>query len=122
PTPSPSVAVCAATPRSDCRQPGKAVLNVLVDPINPVKRKLIWKWLLGGIDASDMGDPISGTTNYRLCLYDDGVLHSEAGIAAGGICDGKPCWSALGSGSKFKSKNGNGDGVGLVLTKIDPAK
>jgi cysteine-rich repeat protein len=87
------------------------------------KDQLIWKWKKGALAATqgDFGDPVNGTSSYKLCLYDStaGVRTLKRGmiVEPSGVCGVDPCWSAISTkGWKYRS-DGNGDGITLVLLK-----
>jgi len=116
-TPTSALAVCASAPRNDCDSAGLSLLKI-TDDADPTKRKLTWKWLLGSIAPVDLGDPESATTNYALCIYDDGVLRMSPKVQFGGQCSGdKPCWKATATGFQFKDKFSNSDGLMKIKLK-----
>jgi hypothetical protein len=83
----------------------------LTDSGDVTKRALIWKWKLGTAALDDFGYP-PGTTNFALCIYDDGALVMSPAIGGGGICSSnKPCWKGSATGFKYSEKYGNGDGI-----------
>jgi hypothetical protein len=114
PTPTLSLAACPPAPRLDCAAPGRGAIKLQGNASNPERQSLRWQWSRGTAAAADFGDPVAGSTNYRLCAYDDNELFISAGIDAGGLCDGKSCWTASRSGFKFRSRNGNADGIAQV--------
>ena len=110
--------VCGAP--TGCATAGRGVL-VIKDSVNDDRDKIVWKWLKGSTAASAFGDP-SSADGFELCLWEEDTLIGSAGVAAGGQCDGRPCWRALGpmiapTGYKFKAKSSNADGVFQVLMK-----
>ena len=114
-TPTPAFASCAPAPRN-CVASSKGLLK-LQNNTDPSKRKLLWKWSLGSADIGDLGNPANGTTNYRLCIYDDGVLRLSPAIAAGGLCSGQPCWAELATSNKYKNTSANPDGITAAKMK-----
>lgn len=93
---------CAAEPRSPCKgstMPDRSLLrfrNVAVDARDGLL------WMLKGGEAtalSEFGDPIGGD-DYALCMFDESTptpaLLFRAVVAGGGMCDGQPCWNAIG--------------------------
>ena len=84
-----------------------------------------WKWDKGeATSLGDFGDPVSGPTNYRLCVYDESggtpqlVIQTRA--PAGGICPGGfPCWYATRRGYVYNDKELTPDG--LVRLNLQPA-
>jgi len=92
----------------DCRhstRPRGGSLRLRTDPGDPDGRKnqLVWKWGKGeSTSPSDLGDPVNGTTDYTLCLYDcptcDVSLRLQVVAPAGGTCGGAgACWTSHGS-------------------------
>jgi hypothetical protein len=116
PTPTPYLASCAATPRSDCAAATQSLLKIADNP-DPSKRKLGWKWA-GTASLSDFGDPEFGSTNYALCVYDDGVLKMSPNIPAAGVCGDKPCWKDTATGRQYKDKDGFAGGVTKIKIKV----
>jgi hypothetical protein len=124
PTPTP---VCDPTPLPDCRQPvaaGKSTF-ILKDNAFDSKDMLTWKWTKGAETLlSDFGDPVSGATAYRLCVYDESAGAPTAAIALsvppGGTCAGKPCWAAKKTGFLYKDKSLTHDGVKQVQLTAGP--
>jgi len=115
PTPTSAVAECAPAPLVGCAVPGKSTIGLYGNANDPRKTKLDWKWLKGSASLAAFGDPIGGSANYRVCVYDDDALRIGLAVAAGGACDGKPCWKASRAGLKFQSsKHPNADGVGQL--------
>ena len=117
-----SEATRAPAPRDDCALTGKAQLK-MNDNANPSKRTLLWQWSKGSASLADFGDPVAGTTSYRLCVYDDGVLTMNPAIAGGGTCNGKPCWK-IGGGTRltYTNRTGNADGITGVTLKSGSGK
>ncbi|MBI3784724.1 MAG: hypothetical protein HY270_15130 [Deltaproteobacteria bacterium] len=92
---------CAATPISSCRTPGAGSF-LLSDNSNNNKDNLSWVWSHGATTTlSEFGDPVNGTSSYRVCVYDESngvpTLKLGALAPAGGLCHGlTPCWKATG--------------------------
>jgi hypothetical protein len=64
----------------------------------------------------EFGDPMSGTTSYKICVYDESsgapALKMGATINPGGTCGTAPCWKSVGqAGLRYKNKDGNADGI-----------
>lgn len=116
----PELAYCPALPAMGCD--GAAKSQVLLE--SGVVPKLDWKWGKGipALSQSDFGDPVSGGTNYLLCVYDESggspVLKMGATIFGGGTCPTKACWKASGtSGWSYKNRTGNNTG-GVTKVKL----
>lgn len=112
---------CPAAPALGCLAPGKSLL-LLKDksPVGPsAGDKLIWKWLKGpALTQDDFGNPVTGSTGLRLCLYDSAGQVAQLNATAGGICAGNPCWKALGTaGYKFKDTARTSDGLLTIVVK-----
>ena len=61
-----------------------------------------------------IGDPVAGSTAYRLCVYDDAAnaVATYAVARAGDVCGKKPCWRAQKStGFKYRDPAGTADGI-----------
>lgn len=108
-------APCPPTPAA-CTASAKSKLKISNPSGDPKKRKFSWQW--GGTAAlADFDDPLT-TTDYALCIYDDGALVASYVVGAGGTCDGKPCWAATGTtGFKYKAKSTNSQGFFKVILK-----
>jgi endoglycosylceramidase len=118
---------CGAAPAAGCRQQlvSDRGTFALTDAATNAKDRLQWSWVNGAATASaDFGDPTT-TTSYRLCAYDEtaGVprLALSTGIAAGGTCDGHPCWRANRTGFRYKDPGASAEGVRQVILKAGAA-
>ena len=115
PTPTPA---CDTVPLLDCRKPvasGAASLQVKNNVLDS-KDALTWNWTEGeATTLADFGDPVNGSTSYRLCVYDEsaGVPSAVMTLTAppGGTCAGKPCWAAKKTGFLYKDKGLANDGL-----------
>lgn len=114
PTPTPTpLFECGAAPAGGCVAPQKAVLLVKEKKAGKEKLKVVLKKLQAAVGQSDFGDPVGGSTKYKVCIYDAAAqLVGEYELArAGDICDGDPCWKALSDkGFKYKDKSTAADG------------
>lgn len=115
PTPTTVAPSCAATPLAGCLQPAKAKLD-LKNNAQPQRRKLKWLWSKGSTDPAQFGSPLT-TTNYGICIYADGAFAMGTSVAAGGTCQGAPCWKAAGQGFAFKNLGPGSGGIGKVKLK-----
>jgi hypothetical protein len=99
---------------SDCRTAAKASL-IVKDNDPDSKDAVSFKWLNGDLlDSSELGDPTT-TTEYTLCIFDGvGKLQLSAGVAPGGLCDGKPCWTTKPRGFGYKDGRAADHGIGTI--------
>lgn len=117
PTASPTPTVpfnCAATPVSGCIAPAKAVLLVNEKKPGKEKLKIVLKKLLPAVAPSQFGDPVGGSTAYKVCIYNGANAFSgEYTVArAGDTCGTQPCWSSVtGKGYKYKDAGTTTDGI-----------
>ncbi len=107
---------CAAAPvTSGCRSPGRSTLLVQDSP-NDDLDTTVFRWLRGEETLpGDLGDPVGGSTDYTLCVYDSGGpgdrLIVDATAPAGAPCPRGPCWELAGdelafTNSSFKRPDG----------------
>jgi CSLREA domain-containing protein len=80
-------------------------------------------------EGDDLGNPLApGGTDYFVCIYNGaGALAQQYAVArAGDTCDGKPCWSSIGSippgdvghkGYKYKDALITSDGIAGMSLK-----
>jgi len=86
---------------------------------------LQWKWLQGAANFMDFGDPVSGSSTYRLCVYDEtgGIPHLKLDVSApaGRMCRSRACWKQLGiatpRGFKYRDPDLMPSGVHLIILK-----
>ncbi len=115
-TPPPA---CPAAPVAGCLSAGKGFLKILDKDASgaSAKDKVIAKWLKGpATTQSNLGTPLT-STSYAYCLYagTSETLIASAGIPAGGVCNGKPCWKALSTkGYKYRDTLLSNDGALLL--------
>jgi len=95
--------VCAPAPIEGCLDAAKASVSISEKKAGKEKWKAKLKGFGGATGQSDLGDPLTGTTRYDLCLYDGaGQLAAELSVDRAGQTCGpkqKPC---------FKDKSGKG--------------
>src|SRR5215813_12455346 len=93
--PPPVSPLCPPAPAT-CRTPfvpGKSSL-LLKDATPDRGDQIVWRWVKGPTTAlSEYGDPVM-TDVYALCLYEAGTLLTSADATHGGLCRGRPCWTA----------------------------
>ena len=105
---------CGSAPATGCIAAGKAVLVVNEKTAGKEKLKVVLKKLQAAVGQSQFGDPVLGTTAYKVCIYDAADQPSgEYTVArAGAICGDLSCWSAVSSkGYKYQDKSTAADGV-----------
>lgn len=114
-------------PSNLCFSAGKSIVK-LKNNADPAKRKLGWKWNKSvlPLGLGDLGDPVNGSTTYKLCVYDQAggvpVFKLGATVGPGGVCGTTQCWSALGStGVGYKNSAGNADGITKLSLKSGDA-
>lgn len=121
PTPTPTpVFECGAAPATGCIDAGKGVLLVNEKTAGKEKLKVVLKKLQPSVAASQFGDPVAGTTAYKICIYNAASqLKGEYTLSrAGDTCGAKPCWSAVSTkGYKYRDKSTVADGL-LVMKLI----
>jgi hypothetical protein len=112
--------LCAPTPASGCREGGASALTIRV-AADPRKDQLKWAWNRGGgTSVAAFQDPVSGASNYEVCVY-DGSGHAQpltaSRILPGGTCAGRPCWKPAGVAG-FVYANHLGTPQGIVAMKL----
>ena len=95
--------ICAAAPLAGCLSADKAKVAISEKKAGKEKLKAQLKGFGGATGQSDLGDPLTGSARYDLCLYDGAnQLAAELSVDRAGQSCGpkqKPC---------FKDKGGNG--------------
>jgi len=112
-------------PIGECLNPGKASFQVNEKKPGKEKLKVVLKNLTGATTEATFGNPVSGTTSYTLCIYDqDNVQISQMQVGqAGQLCDHKPCWKASKKGYNYADKTASADGITNIVAKGgDPGK
>lgn len=107
-------ASCAAAPQTGCLTGGGGKIKLKNDAANDAKDQGQYQWKKGAeIDFAELGNPVSGTTTYSWCVYDDGELILGQDVEAGAG------WIASGStGYQFK---GDADGISQIKVKSGAA-
>jgi hypothetical protein len=111
---------CGSAPAAGCIAPGKGSLLVNEKAAGKEKLKSLLTKLQIAVAPSQFGDPVGGTTRYKVCIYDAAnQLRGEYGVArAGDTCGDRPCWSALADkGYQYSDKSTTADGI-LKITLI----
>jgi hypothetical protein len=96
---------CAAGPRAACVGADKAKVLIKEKKVGRERVKVALQKLAAPMTQSDFGDPVSGTTAYAVCLYDEAEqLVADLRVdRTGETCGTKPCWRALGDRLKYPS-------------------
>lgn len=110
PAPAPA---CAPAPRS-CTAATRATVRFDASP-----RKLVWTWAAPPLASTAFGDPVSGSTGFAVCAYDGGGgLVFAASVPAGGLCNGRACWTALANGgARYRGGAALADGLARLVLK-----
>lgn len=111
---------CTFSPLGGCMAAERASIDV--DERKPGKEKIkaSLKNLSAATTQADFGDPVTGETDYALCIYDQGNQLAGQLLVdrAGEICGSKPCWKAASTkGYKYNDKNAAADGVHKLQSK-----
>lgn len=71
------------------------------------KDRLVWKWQLGSINPPSFGDPLLGSTDFKVCLYDQtggsGASLLIDSVALSNDQCGSTCWKTISRGFRFSS-------------------
>jgi hypothetical protein len=105
---------CGPAPAGGCIAPGKGVLLVNEKTAGKEKLKVLLKNLQTVVTPSQFGDPVTGSTSYKVCIYDAAnQLSGEYIVArAGDICGELSCWSMVSDkGYKYSDKSTATDGI-----------
>jgi DNA-binding beta-propeller fold protein YncE len=111
---------CSATPLSGCHTPlPKGGSSVLLR--RGTTDRLTWKMRATGSPA-DVGDPVGGTTDSALCVYDDRGSALGAFVPGSAPCPGEvPCWQPHAPlDVRYTDSKGNRDGIKLVRLQERP--
>ena len=111
---------CSPAPRSGCVAAGRASLSI--NERNPGKERVkgTLQTLAAVTTASDFGNPVSGSTRYDVCIYNQaGALVGEMTIdRAGQTCGTRPCWKTVGTvGYRYTDKTAAADGMKSIVAK-----
>jgi hypothetical protein len=111
--------LCGAAPASGCISPGKGSLLVNEKAPGKEKLKVSLTKIPTTVTTSQFGNPASGSTKYKVCIYGStNALKGQFIVdRAGATCGTGPCWSAVSTkGYKYNDKAGTADGI----TKMTP--
>ncbi len=70
--------------------------------------------------AAQLGDPVGGTSAFRVCIWRDRVPVYHTEIPAGGTCGGKACWKRLGA-KRLRFRDRNPGGIERLEVRADGA-
>jgi hypothetical protein len=110
--------VCGPMPRPSCAEAGQGKLRVSARTPGAASLVARWRRLTTSPGAAGFGNPVTGSTAYLVCLYDD----AEALIVglevdrAGQRCGADPCWKSIerGSGARYADSLASASGVRRV--------
>jgi len=100
--------------------------SLVINEKKPGKESIKATWNKGPAQAGeDFGDLLAAGGNaYTMCVYGGtGTLVEQYTVdRAGYLCNGKPCWKAIGKASapkgfKYKDKQSSADGISLIQLK-----
>jgi len=89
---------CGAAPNPSCLVAAQAQLQSNEKKAGKEKLQLQWKKIATATTRASFGDPVGGTTQAALCIFNDAdVLIGQALVSrAGQTCGTKPCWKPTG--------------------------
>jgi hypothetical protein len=126
PTATPTLGISCGTAPAFCIAPEKGRLIVNEKTSGKEKLKVKLTKLQSTVTQSQFGNPVSGSTEYRICIYDaaDQLKASYTIARAGQTCGDGPCWSAISDkGYKYGDKSAAADGIlKMKLIGGDPGK
>jgi hypothetical protein len=94
---------CPASPASGCQTGGKIQIQVNEKTFGKEQIKIKIDKLVSSVPLSFFGDPVTGTTGYAVCIYNE----SQALVATLRVdrpqqqCGTRPCWKIAG-GTSYK--------------------
>jgi hypothetical protein len=105
---------CGPAPAVDCVAPRKGVLFVNEKTAGKEKLRLSFSSLRSAVTPSQFGDPVTGTTSYKLCVYDgaDRLKGAYTVARAGDLCGRLSCWSNISDkGYRYRDESRAADGI-----------
>jgi len=119
-TPTPTIGVSCGTAPAVCVASEKGGLKINEKRAGKEKLKVTLSKLQATLTQGQLGNPVSGDTSYKICVYDStNQLKGEyAVLRAGQTCGSDPCWAAVSTkGYKYKDKAATASGIsGMHLT------
>src|SRR5262249_4657120 len=109
-------AECSPEPAGECSGVGQGHSTITLREAGvPAARRCSWNWLgvvtVGSATRDQFGDPVTGSTSYAICIYDDRNLKSSYHVLAGGSCGASPCWSARPRSFTYRKLATDADGI-----------
>ena len=118
--------LCGQVPQGGCQVAlsGKGSL-LIKDRSDDAKDLFGWKWRSSGqMTKVDFGSP-TATTDYAVCVYDQGgagpTLRLAATAPAGGVCAGRPCWKETSTGFRYADRELTPAGLAAIRLKAGAA-
>jgi hypothetical protein len=105
--------------------PQKASLLVKEKQAGNERLAVALKGFRSGVLRQQFGDPVDGSTAYRVCIYDgDDALVADLVVDRAGVaCVSKPCWKAVSSkGWKYRDTTASADGIHGIVAKSGSGK
>src|SRR5262245_45346613 len=115
---------CAAALRSGCVAASRAVLSINERKTGQGRLKGTLQKLASPVALSDLGQPVSGSTRYDVCIYDQarGLVGGMTVDRAGQTCGTRPCWKALDTtGYRYSDKTAFANGIQSITAKSGAA-
>ncbi len=103
---------CAPRPLTGCALPGSSTIKI-TRGTDPQHTRLLWKWKKGTAAPDDFGDPITGTTSYRLCTYDNLTQRPRPQLSI----DPDGNWTGTSGRLRYANAGTNSSGVRALMLK-----
>jgi hypothetical protein len=114
----PAPATCTSTPAAGCAAARRSRVVIRGRPRTLVR----WSWKGVVPAATDLGDPVSGASAYRFCVYDGGKSLLFGAVApTGHRCGARPCCTHRKDGG-FRYHDRAGESGGVVLLRLAAGK
>lgn len=104
-------------PATGCLIPVRSVLKVRKGP-SSARDKVVWRWLKGPTEMADLGDPVAGSTEYALCVYDLSSAGAASRLAMqASVAPGAP-WQKLGGTNTVLFRFTDSDASGKLKVRL----
>ena len=103
---------CPDTPATGCIAAPKSRL-LMSDSPRDTRDKLVWRWNNAVLDPADVGDPVAGSDQLDICVYD-----GNGYLVGGRLPSGSPNWSVQPTGLFYQDPAALAPGMRQV--KIRP--